>query len=252
MTTSTFSIISNNRFYAKLPVWIKRFLQIGWSLILVLQDIIHIKVNLRNSKKLDNILKITFNSNFIRPIQIREEIKNLLLILDKVKPKVILEIGTARGGTLFLFSNIADEEATLISVDLYQTVEKRILFRYIKKGKQKIFLIQGDSHKIEILRKIKGILKGRNVDFLFIDGDHSYEGVKKDFEMYSPLVRKGGIIAFHDIVPDYYTKYGIKTSSWAGEVYKFWNEIKGKYEHLEIIKDRNQDGYGIGVLFVKY
>jgi len=252
MTTSLISILSNNRFYAKLPVWIKRFLQIGWSLILVLQDIIHIKVNLRNSKKLDNILKITFNSNFIRPIQIREEIKNLLLILDKVKPKVILEIGTARGGTLFLFSNIADEEATLISVDLYQTVEKRILFRYIKKGKQKIFLIQGDSHKIEILRKIKGILKGRNVDFLFIDGDHSYEGVKKDFEMYSLLVRKGGIIAFHDIVPDYYTKYGIKTSSWAGEVYKFWNEIKGKYEHLEIIKDRNQDGYGIGVLFVKY
>jgi len=115
MTTSLISIISNNRFYAKLPVWIKRFLQI----ILVLQDIIHIELNLRNSKKLDNILKITFDSNFIRPIQIREEIKNLLLILDKVKPKVILEIGTARGGILFLFSNIAHEEATLISVDLY-------------------------------------------------------------------------------------------------------------------------------------
>jgi len=248
MTTSLISIISNSRFYAKLPVWIKRFLQIGWFLILVLQDIIHIEVNLRNSKKLDNILKITFNSNFIRPIQIREEIKSLLLILDKVKPKVILEIGTARGGTLFLFSNIADEEATLISVDLYQTIEKRILFRYIKKGKQKIFLIQGDSHKIETLRKIEGILKGRNVDFLFIDGDHSYEGVKKDFEMYSPLVRKGGIIAFHDIVPDYYTRYGIKTSSWAGEVYKFWNEVKEKYEHLEIVKDKNQDGFGIGII----
>jgi hypothetical protein len=111
MTTSHISIISNNRFYAKLPVWIKRFLQI----ILVLQDIIHIKVNLRNSETLDDILKITFNSSFIRPIQIREEIKNLLSILEKVKPKVILEIGTARGGTLFLFSNIADEKATLIS-----------------------------------------------------------------------------------------------------------------------------------------
>ena len=170
MITSLISIILNNRFYAKLPVWIKRFLRI----ILVLQDIINIKVNLRNSKKLDNILKITFNSNFIRPLQIREEIKNLLLILDKVKPKVILEIGTAGGGTLFLFSNVADEEATLISVDLNQTIEKRILFKYIKKEKQKIFLIQGDSHSIETLKKIEGILKGRNVDFLFIDGDHSY------------------------------------------------------------------------------
>jgi len=248
MITSLISIILNNRFYAKLPVWIKRFLQI----ILVLQDIINIKVNLRNSKKLDNILKITFNSNFIRLLQIREEIKNLLLILDKVKPKVILEIGTAGGGTLFLFSNVAHEEAILISVDLYQTIEKKILFRYIKKEKQKIFLIQGDSHKIEILRKIEGILKSKKVDFLFIDGDHSYDGVKKDFEMYSPLVRKGGIIAFHDIIPDYYTRYGIKTSSSAGEVYKFWNEVKEKYEHLEIVKDKNQDRFGIGVLFAKY
>jgi len=135
MTTSLISIISNNRFYAKLPVWIKRFLQI----ILVLQDIIHIELNLRNSKKLDNILKITFDSNFIRPIQIREEIKNLLLILDKVKPKVILEIGTARGGTLFLFSNIAHEEVILISVDLFQSIEKRIFLDMLEKKSRKYF-----------------------------------------------------------------------------------------------------------------
>ena len=172
---------SINRFYVTLPVWVKRFLQI----ILVLLEIIYIKVNLWNSKTLNAILKIAFNLIFIRPIQVREEIKNLLLILDKVKPKVVLEIGTARGGTLLLFSNIAEEEATLISVDLYQTIEKRILFRYIKKVKQKIYLIQGDSHSIETLRKIKAILRDNKVDFIFIDADHSYEGIKKDFEMYS-------------------------------------------------------------------
>jgi len=227
--------ITNNRFLLIILVYI------DICLIMIIKEL----------KMLDNILKVTFNLIITRPWQIMEEIKNLLLILDKVKLKVVLEIGTARGGTLFLFSNIAHEEATLILVDLSQTIEKRILFRYIKKEKQKIYLIQGDSHKIETFRKIEEILKGRKVDFLFIDGDHSYEGVKKDFEMYSPLVRKGGIIAFHDIIPDYYTRYGIKTGSWTGEVYKFWNEIKEKYEHLEIVKDREQDGFGIGVLFVK-
>ena len=227
---------SINRFYVTLPVWVKRFLQI----ILVLLEIIYIKVNLWNSKTLNAILKIAFNLIFIRPIQVREEIKNLLLILDKVKPKVVLEIGTARGGTLLLFSNIAEEEATLISVDLYQTIEKRILFRYIKKVKQKIYLIQGDSHSIETLRKIKAILRDNKVDFIFIDADHSYEGVKKDFEMYSLLVRKGGIIAFHDIIPSGYPT-----------VYKFWNEEKEKYEYLEIIKNRNQNCYGIGIIFIK-
>ena len=90
-------------------------------------------------------------------------------------------------------------------------------------------------------------MRDNKVDFLFIDANHSYEGVKKDFEMYSPLVRKGGIIAFHDIIPDYYAKRGIKLAS---GVYKFWNEVKEKYEHLEIVKDRNQNAFGIGVLFI--
>ena len=49
--------------------------------------------------------------------------------------------------------------------------------------------------------KVQKILYKRVIDFLFIDGDHTYEGVKRDFEMCSLLVRKGGIIAFLDTVP---------------------------------------------------
>ena len=49
------------------------------------------------------------------------------------------------------------------------------------------------------LKKIKEVLNNGKIDFLFIDADHSYKGVKKDFKMYSPLVRLGGIIAFRDI-----------------------------------------------------
>jgi len=115
----SFTLLKNNRFYSVLPVWMKKFLDI----ILVLEDIIYIKMNLNRMKVLDDILKIAFTQGLLlTTIQIMDEIKNLLLILEKVKPKVILEIGTAGGGTLFLFSNIADEEATLISVDLYQII----------------------------------------------------------------------------------------------------------------------------------
>ena len=221
--------------YSLLPIRVKRFLED----ILMSIDIIRIKINLRNEKTINDILKLAYKPIF-HPQQIKEEIRDLLLILDKVKPKLILEIGTLRGGTLFLFSNIAHEEATLISVDLQQYPLQSRLIRSIFKKKQKIFLIQGDSHGIETLKKIKAILKDNKVDFLFIDADHSYEGVKKDFEMYSPLVRKGGIIAFHDIVPSGYPA-----------IHKFWNEIKEKYEHLEIVKDRNQNCYGIGIIFIK-
>jgi predicted O-methyltransferase YrrM len=53
---------------------------------------------------------------------------------------------------------------------------------------------------LKTLEEVKRILGGEKADFLFIDGDYTYEGVKRDL-MYSPLVREGGIIAFHDICP---------------------------------------------------
>lgn len=41
-----------------------------------------------------------------------------------------------------------------------------------------------------------------NIEFLFIDGDHSYEGLKKDWEIWLPKVKPGGIIALHDTYQD--------------------------------------------------
>jgi hypothetical protein len=74
-------------------------------------------------------------------------------------------------------------------------------------------------------------------DFLFIDGDHTYEGVEGDFEMYSPLVRRGGTIAFHDIVPG--------PPENVGGVPDFWNEIEHGFSYVELVKGGRQSGYGI-------
>jgi len=103
-------------------------------------------------------------------------------------------------------------------------------------------LLKEDSHKEETVRKLKDILGGGMIDLLFIDGDHRYEGVRKDFEMYSPLVRKGGIVAFHDICPG--------PPDAVGGVPSFWKETMGKYRNMPIIKDQGQGGCGIGILFL--
>lgn len=42
------------------------------------------------------------------------------------------------------------------------------------------------------------LIESEPCDFLFIDGDHSYEGVKTDWELWTPLVSTGGIVALHD------------------------------------------------------
>lgn len=61
--------------------------------------------------------------------------------------------------------------------------------------------IVGNSHNDDTVDELKTLLAGRPIDFLFIDGDHTWEGVSADFRLYSPLVRSGGIVAFHDINP---------------------------------------------------
>ena len=103
-------------------------------------------------------------------------------------------------------------------------------------------MLRADSHSPKTFKLVKTVLADKKVDFLFIDGDHTYEGVKRDFNMYSSLVKEGGIIAFHDIV-----EHDPRSSC---KVNKFWNELKNDHEYLEIIKDRKQKWAGIGVIYL--
>ena len=93
-----------------------------------------------------------------------------------------------------------------------------------------------------MLDRAKAVLGGQALDYLSIDGDHTYEGVKRDFELYAPLVRQGGIIALHDIVEH--------PPALECEVSRFWNQIKSQYRHTELIEDPQQGWAGIGLLYV--
>lgn len=208
------------------------------------------------ARRIAELVELAFNYSFtplrrltIKPAQVKEEVTELLRILKSLNPKACLEIGTAGGGTLFLFAQVARPDALLVSIDLpggpfgggYPAWKIPLYKSFTRYATQRIYLLRSDSHDPSTLRKVREILGDTPLDFLFIDGDHTYEGVKKDFEMYSPLVRKGGIIAFHDIVPG--------PPENVGGVPRFWQEIKYRYKHIEIIHYWNQDGFGIGVLF---
>ena len=61
-----------------------------------------------------------------------------------------------------------------------------------------------------------------------------------------------GVVAFHDIVPDFKTRYGKDSGMWVGEVPKYWKELKAQYSStIEIIEDTQQDGQGIGLIVLK-
>lgn len=181
--------------------------------------------------------------------QVDNEFKIFLDQISFVKPHIICEIGSYRGGSLFLFSRVSPADALLISIDINFPEERKIIYRGFARQKQKIHCIEGDTTLEKTLNLVKRSLKGESIDLLFIDGDHSFFGVANDFIRYSPLVKNGGLIAFHDINRDTFLKTGIKSSSYVGEVPIFWGALKQAYSGFqEIISDPSQDGYGIGII----
>lgn len=180
----------------------------------------------------------------IRPIQIKSEIIELCRIVADAKPKVICEIGSGVGGTLYLWSKISPPDSLVVSIDLprlYRKSLNRFCCSFFNESRQAFFLRQ-NSHSTGCLERLKTILNGRKIDFLFIDADHSYEGVKQDFKNYSRLVKKDGLIAFHDIVKHDLPEAVCNTD-------KFWSEVKSFYKHQEIVADPMQKWAGIGVLY---
>jgi cephalosporin hydroxylase len=127
-----------------------------------------------------------------------EELWALLDRLQKEQVNCILEIGSSHGGALKFFHSIVGQNGLVIGIEC----SRDIAFS-IQKSESKIAdnlkLVEGDSHAGLTKARVKKILGDRQIDFLFIDGDHSYEGCKKDYEMYSPLVRPGGLVGFHDV-----------------------------------------------------
>ncbi len=204
-------------------------------------------------QQLENVyqdpIKVVFNFKGIgpyksmRPFQITPEISELFNVVKGLSPKVVCEIGTDLGGTLYLWSKAMQSGGLLISIDLprlYRKPLNRFLYSFFSKTQQ-VYFLRESSHSLDCLLKVQKILGDKKIDFLFIDGDHSYEGVKKDFLFYSKCVRKDGIIAFHDIMKD-------NLPGNICDVDKFWARIKKVYKSREIIADFRQIGSGIGIL----
>jgi cephalosporin hydroxylase len=181
-------------------------------------------------------------------LQKPEELGSFLRYLsERTKPKVVVEIGTAQGGMLYALAQVASPTGTLISIDLpggdrdetsqedkYGERDTERMRSYIQKG-QTVEFLQMDSHDIATRATLERILDGRTIDLLFIDGDHSYEGVRADWNLWRPLVSADGIVAFHD-VQKHYTRSG-------AEVDRLWNEIKGDFTYHEFL-DAGDWGWG--------
>jgi cephalosporin hydroxylase len=190
---------------------------------------------------------LVVNDRRFGAVQHITEIGSLLEELAVRRPRAVCEIGGANGGTLALFCQVAAEDAILISIDLAYTWPRRMAHRRFARAGQRVYSLRADSHNESTVERVRALLRGRMLDFLLIDGDHSLEGVRRDFQIFGPLVSKQGLVALHDIVPDH-SRYGVSTQSVVGGVPEFWAALRGTAGAREIVERPDQDGYGLGIV----
>ena len=148
----------------------------------------------------------------------------------------ILEIGSRFGRSLEWLGTVSAKQSRIVSVDLpidpYSPGVDVIgpltkVCEQLRIHGHDVHQITGDSHDPAVANRVKAL---GPFQFAFIDGDHTYDGAKQDWENYGPHC---GVVAFHDInCPD----WGVK---------KLWNEIKNAHPYAEYIGGE----MGIGVLF---
>lgn len=112
-----------------------------------------------------------------------------------------LEIGAYAGGSAILMLE-NKKVKKVISVDLGTPISEEELINNIKNNVGERIndykYIKGDSKSDKVVNKVSQLISDDGVDILFIDGDHTYNGIKNDFINYNGLVNEGGFIVFDD------------------------------------------------------
>ncbi len=173
---------------------------------------------------------VIINRNYIQ--QVKEEFTMLSYFLHSFKPHNILEIG-CKGGTFYMFNKFSTGKKVGVDIDDQYQFNMH-LYMY----NEDFVFIKANSHLEETYQKVKNICD--SYDFIFIDGDHTYDGVKRDFELYKSLLSPRGYIGFHDIDPNHVFKQAANV-----QVDQFWKELNYGSK-TEIICQRSNAHYYMG------
>lgn len=160
-----------------------------------------------------------------------EELFPMICYFQHNPPARVVELGTAAGGTFMVWCEVAQENATLVSVDLDQDEERILGYAH---PRQTVRVIEGDTHDPNTRRQVEDYVG--HIDLLHIDADHSGDAVRADWDDYSELVRPGGHIVFHDI-------------SDGGPIGQLWADLSHQHWNIKYVEANGNDGWGgIGVL----
>ena len=165
----------------------------------------------------------------------------LKFLIRELRPKTFVELGVHNGFSYFVGCQAIKEcgiEANAFAIDHWAGDEHAGIFddstfQAVTKLNQQYL------HFSTLLRMSFSQASSRfelnSIDLLHIDGFHSYESIKEDFETWISRVSTNGIVLLHDI--------HVRRNTFG--VYRYWEEIRSQYKTIEFV-----GAHGLGVIFL--
>lgn len=192
-------------------------------------------------KKLSNTLDKAFEEYNAK--QSRSEIRTVAHILSDIEPETVIEIGTAEGGSLIVWSDYLSSVDYIVSVDKDHTEQSMQICESMAPDTE-IQCIDSLSQNPIAIDKTRNFVQPNGVDFLFIDGGSLEDKVRADYENFSEMVNPGGVIAFHDILTH-------RARPETVDVHKVWKEVRDDAsEYVEIVETVDATEYGFGLMYM--
>lgn len=165
-------------------------------------------------------------------------------LIEIIKPSIIVELGTWRGSSMFsMLQGIKNLnlETVFFAIDTWEGDKHAGLYegddylKEIERIKNKYYA----KCKVNIVRKrfedAVDDFSDNTIDILHIDGLHTYDAVKSDYETWLPKLTANGIILFHDI--------SVFNSDFG--VHRLWKELKSKEQNFCLSFEHS---HGLGIL----
>lgn len=170
-----------------------------------------------------------------------EHIPFSFFVLNLVKPKIFVELGVYTGNSYYAFCQAVASlrlDTKCYGVDTWKGDAHSGFYgkEVLETLREYLYAYRHFSTLMQMTfdEAVKNF-SDKSIDLLHIDGLHTYESVKHDFETWLPEMSEKGVILFHDT--------NVKERNFG--VWKLWEEISSLYPNFEF-----KHGYGLGVLLV--
>jgi cephalosporin hydroxylase len=149
-------------------------------------------------------------------LQVPQDMFALQEIIFKTRPRFIIEVGVAWGGSLLFYSTLMEVLGgeRIIAIDIYIPDDLKQRINAFEKLAERITWINGSSIETSTLDEVKALLGGSRDVLIILDSNHTHEHVLEELRLYSPLVGKGKYLVCGDTVVEYMPEQTHRPRPW--------------------------------------